>query len=388
MRFLFIANDFPNPLNPTKAVFNLYLAQALARNHEVRVISPISWVEELSARHRKCKARLPVGRSAVIDGITVHYPRYYYPPKILRRSYGWFYWQSIRNTVKREIVAGRPDAVLAYWVHPDGQAAVNAARLAGGVRSSVIVGGSDVLLITDDPARRDRVIGVLRDIDSVITVNQDLKDKIEQMAINPGKIHVWGQGVDEKIFFPGNRVEMRQKLNIASQGSVLLWVGRMVPVKGLEVLLKACSILKERGIDFRLYLVGDGPLRGQLEADCAEKNLNGTVNFMGSRQPVQLGDWYRAADLFVLSSWSEGLPNVLRESLACGTPFVASQVGGIKEIAGESNRLFPAGDAQAMADQIAASLASGEPVPSQMRPATWGESAEALVRILQSPASR
>ena len=306
----------------------------------------------------------------------------------MRRSYGWFYWQSIRNTVKREIAAGRPDAVLAYWVHPDGQAAVNAAKLAGGVRSSVIVGGSDVLLITDDPARRDRVICVLRDIDSVITVNQDLKDKIEQMAINPGKIHVWGQGVDETVFFPGDRVQMRQKLDIAPQGPVLLWVGRMVPVKGLEILLKACSILKERGTDLRLYLVGDGPLRGQLEADCAEKNLNGMVNFVGSRQPVELGDWYRAADLFVLSSWSEGLPNVLRESLACGTPFVASQVGGIEEIAGESNRLFPAGDAQAMADQIAASLASGDPVPSQMRPATWGESAEALVRILQSPASR
>jgi teichuronic acid biosynthesis glycosyltransferase TuaC len=382
MRLLFIANDFPNPLNPTKAVFNLNLVRSLARNHQVSVVSPISWIDEWSAKP-KCSQRLPVGRETVIDGVKVYYPRYYYPPKILRSSYGWFYWRSIRAIVQRLIATEPPDAVLAYWVHPDGDAAIRAARLAG-VRSAVIAGGSDVLLITNDASRRERVIRVLQDIDAVITVNQDLKNKVQAMGIAPGKIHVWGQGIDETVFFPGDCAEVRRRLDVPSDGPILLWVGRMVPVKGLEILLRACEALRKRGTKFRLYLVGDGPLRGQLEADCAQKNLRDLVTFAGSKQPQQLGDWYRSADLFVLSSWSEGLPNVLRESLACGTPFVASNVGGIGEIAGNSNRLFPAGDAEAMAGAIEASLAERGGVPSPSRPATWAESAEALVGILRT----
>jgi glycosyltransferase involved in cell wall biosynthesis len=305
----------------------------------------------------------------------------------MRSAYGWFYWRSIRSAVRGAVVELKPEAVLAYWVHPDGEAAIRAAKLAG-VRSAVIAGGSDVLLITNDVSRRRRVLDVLENIDSVITVNQDLKTRVRDMGIPADKIHVWGQGVDEAIFYPGDRLAARRKLGIGEQGPVLLWIGRLVPVKGVEVLLEGAAKLRAAGGEFRLFLVGDGPLRKQLEADCAARNLSDIVTFVGSREPAELGDWYRAADLFVLSSWSEGLPNVLRESLACGTPFVASQVGGISEIAGETNRLFPAGDSQALADQIAASLASGQGVPTSARPATWGQSADDLVRILSDAAAR
>ena len=277
-----------------------------------------------------------------------------------------------------------PDAVLAYWVHPDGHAAVQVARLAGAAPPPVIVGGSDVQVITTDPGRKKRVQEVLQSIDTVVTVNQDLKSKVTAMGIDDSKIHAWSQGVDETVYFLGDKSHARKKLGIEQNIPILLWVGRFVPVKGVDILIKACSILHERGIDFRMLLVGEGPLRSELEVDCWRRGLRGKITFLGARPPEQLGDFYRAADLFVMSSRSEGLPNVRRETLACGTPFVSSRVGGIAEIAGDFNRLFPAGDANAMADQIAAMLANPQPVPESMRPITWEQSADKLVEIIKT----
>jgi teichuronic acid biosynthesis glycosyltransferase TuaC len=156
MRLLFIANVFPNPLKPTKGTFNLHLTRAMTRTgHDLRIVSPVPWTDEWQAM-RAGNVRLPADRHAQVDGMSVSYPRYYYTPKILRSMYGWFYEHSIRSTV-RELMSGwRPDAVLGYWLHPDGQAAATAARKVG-VPAGVIVGGSDVLLITNSRSRRKRV---------------------------------------------------------------------------------------------------------------------------------------------------------------------------------------------------------------------------------------
>jgi peptidoglycan/xylan/chitin deacetylase (PgdA/CDA1 family)/glycosyltransferase involved in cell wall biosynthesis len=380
MRILFIANDLPNPIHPTKAVFNLQLVRALSRQHEVQAVSPVSWLDEWKSQ-KAGGPSLPAERRAVIDGITIHYPRYKYPPRILRSYYSLFYWYSIRRTVKSLIKSSPPDLVLAYWVHPDGDAAVRAAKMVGAT-SAVIVGGSDVQIITADRRRERCVVDVMQRIDAVITVNQDLKFKVQGRGVHPEKIYPWSQGIDHSIFFPRDRADARRKLGIPTAGNMLLWVGRMAPVKGLEVLLEACAILKTRGIEFRLDLVGEGPLRREVEANCARRGLTDIVHFAGPREPAQLGDWYRAANLCVLSSWSEGLPNVLRESLACGTPFVASKVGGIGEIAGDHSRLFTRGKAADMADCIADSLAHPRPVTGQQSP-SWDQSAAALIDILQ-----
>src|SRR5438128_1912295 len=112
MRLLLLTNDFPNPCQPTNAVFNLELARALARRHEVRVIAPVAWVDEW--RTRRCNPGLSYERLARIDGIEVYHPRYYYPPKVFRRLYGWFLWRSVRGTVWHLLKSYAPQAVLGY----------------------------------------------------------------------------------------------------------------------------------------------------------------------------------------------------------------------------------------------------------------------------------
>ena len=383
MRILFVTNVFPNAYQPTKGVFNLRLAQALADEHEVRILSPISWVDELKGRLGRTgrRERLP----AECDGLTVLYPRYYYPPKILRNHYGWFLWHSVRRQALEVVRGFRPDVVIGYWAHPDGEVAIRAARLAG-VPAVVMVGGSDVLLLAKHGGRRRRILDVLQQAQAVVTVSRNLQAKVVELGLPPHKVHVVYRGVCAERFHPGDRQQARRRLNLPAEGRRLLWVGRMVPVKRLDVLLQACVVLRDRGIDFELSLVGDGPLRPALQSQATALGLSRPVSFVGNVHHDELGDWYRAADLTVLPSQSEGVPNVLRESLACGTPFVASEVGGIPEIAADpAVQLVPPGDPGALAEGIARGLTGKNPVSLAPAPfMSWSESAHSLIRVVQS----
>ena len=116
-----------------------------------------------------------------------------------------------------------------------------------------------------------------------------------------------------------------------------------MPVKAIDVLLRACADPVLKGHNFRLVVVGQGPLRPALEQLAVQLGIADRVRFAGSLAQTELPRWYRAADVFVLPSHSEGVPNVLLEASACGTPWVASRVGGIPEIAhlGTSRMVTP-----------------------------------------------
>ena len=382
MRLLLITNVFPRPNQPNKGVFNLDMVRALARDHDIHVVSPISWVDEGRERW-KGKGAMASERRAVIDGIEIRYPRFFYPPKVLRAHYGRFLWLSTRGTIRRMLKAHPPDVVLGYWVHPDGEVAVRAAREAG-VPSVILEGGSSVLVLSRDPSRRRCIQRVLQSASAVVTVSHDLRSKVIELGIASGAIHVVNRGVDVSIFSPGERAEARRRLGIPVEGRVLVWIGRMVHVKGLDILLEACSFLHARGVKFRLYLVGSGPLQQSLEAESRSRGLSGIISFVGQQSHKQLPDWYRAADLTLLPSRSEGIPNVLRESLACGTPFVASHVGGIPELSGEPwGRLVPPENPVALAEAVARGLS--EPTPAEPpRLPGWGEAAESMLQIFRS----
>jgi len=130
-------------------------------------------------------------------------------------------------------------------------------------------------------------------------------------------------------------------------------------VKGLDTLLDAWRIAASGSTNARLYLVGDGPKLRSLRAQASRLRLEDSTVLVGSQPHEQLADWYRAADLTVLSSLSEGIPNVLLESLACGTPFVATNVGSTCELdAANGACLVEAGKVEALASAIRERLAT------------------------------
>lgn len=382
MRLLFITNVFPNPLQPTKGVFNHHLAKALAVENEIRVICPVAWTDECAGLvHGR---RISGQRCRFVDGVRVHHPRFYFPPKVLREQYGRFMWQSVRSVVNEELNDLKPDAVVGYWAHPDGEVAVRAARQAG-VPSIVMVGGSDVLLLTAGSRRRARILDVLRAADAVVPVSRHIRQKLIEFGVPPAKIHVVERGVDTSLFHPGDRQEARRRVGIVTHRRVLLWVGRMVSVKGLDVLVRACRRLADTGRAVDLYLVGDGPLRGSTGSQVQSLGLSELIHFAGVVEHRCLGDWYRAADLTVLSSHSEGVPNVLRESIACGTPYVATEVGGVSELVrNPACRLVPPNDPSSLGEAIWNALsAHRDSITDTQYCSTWKETASRLCRVLE-----
>jgi glycosyltransferase involved in cell wall biosynthesis len=166
-----------------------------------------------------------------------------------------------------------------------------------------------------------------------------------------------------------------------------LFVGNLLPVKAPDVLLDACERLTAQELDFACYLVGDGPLKPSLERRVRERGLSGRVTLCGALPHSRLPDWFRAASVVALPSYSEGVPNVLLEALACGTPFVASRVGGIPEIADSGvSRLVPPGCADSLARALRPFLtrpAADTPASETHTLRSWDDSATELAWLFE-----
>jgi glycosyltransferase involved in cell wall biosynthesis len=382
MRILFLSSFFPRPYAPIRGIYCQHICSNLAAQDEVSVISPRSWIEAL--KHPTIDAPRVDG-AFLMDGLPTRYPTYLYPPKIMRTAYGRFMWESVRRGVTNYIRDWAPDAVLSYWAHPDGEVAARAAAITG-VPCAVIVGGSDVLLLMRNASRRRSVVSALTRADAVLAVSQDLRRKITDLGVDDSKVHVVHTGVDTKLFYPADKGLARERLGIARDGKIVLFVGNLLRLKGLDVLLRSMSLLGAGVISPHVYLIGAGPERAALEAQARHLQLADKVHFVGAIRQPQLPDWYRAADVTVLPSRSEGIPNVLRESLACGTPFVATRVGGIPEISvAPRNRLVEVDDVDGLASALRRTLTDTCLEGSAFEaPPTWPDTAAHCRRIFEN----
>lgn len=385
MRILFLSSIFPHGTARVTGTFNLQRCRALAAEHKIRVVAPRSFLDVWRSR----------GRNSVEDrwvhetyGLDVSYPTYFYTPGFARAEYGEQMWWSIRSHLRRVVAEFQPEAVISYWAHPDGEVALRIAQPLG-IPSVVIIGGSDVLLLPQDRRRRPKIERVLRQSSAVVTVSEGLRQVVIQLGADPRSVLTNYQGVDDQVFSDGDPQEARQRLNLPANRRLLLWIGRMVDVKGLDLLIAAFHLAHQRDPSLLLMLVGDGPLRESLQADVDRRGLSEHVLFAGAKPQEQLPDWYRACDLFVLSSWSEGLPNVLREALACGRPFVSTNVGSVREIADSHGQppfaeLVTVGDAVAMSDAIARALHPRYRAAARIAPArSWRETARGKIALLE-----
>jgi glycosyltransferase involved in cell wall biosynthesis len=167
---------------------------------------------------------------------------------------------------------------------------------------------------------------------SVITVSAALKDVMLGLNIDPGKIHVIPNGVDVERFRYLARSEARDKLRLPGNAEILISVGALIPAKGHHLLIRAFAQVALQHPTLQLHLLGEGAYRPELERLVRQLGLQERVQLPGKRPNEELQLWFSAADLSCLASAREGWPNVITESLACGTPVVATRVGGIPEI--------------------------------------------------------
>jgi glycosyltransferase involved in cell wall biosynthesis len=208
-----------------------------------------------------------------------------------------------------------------------------------------------------------------------------------EAGADPARVRVIGNGVDTALFHPGSREAARQALGWPRDRRIVLSVGALVPLKDYPRLLQAFpSVVASH--DAHLYIVGDGPERGRLAALIAALGIAERVTLLGTVPPGDLGDVYRAADVFCLASRREGCPNVVREALACGVPVVATDVGGTPELidGDDCGLLVPARDAEALGRALDTALsASWEPARIAAAPGvrTWDDAARESLALLE-----
>jgi len=382
MRVLALTSLYPNPFQPTLGTFNDQQFRALATMNPMRIISPISWTRELGARWRG-KGRLSRLRRIERNGVWVEHPRYVFPPKLFRAMYGHCFKRSIARVFSRVVAEFRPDVVLGAWAYPDGWAAVQLAHEAG-LPVALKVHGSDILTVERNSPRWTRTGEALHEAEAIIAVSQDLAEKVAGFGVPQEKVRVVYNGVDGDLFRPGSMEDARKKLGMEQHVPTLLYVGNLFPMKGVDVLVDACEQFKKQGMAFNCYIVGAGSMRVSLEAQIKSLGLERQVRLVGTKPHRELPEWFRAVDVMVLPSYSEGVPNVLLEAVACGTRFVASRVGGIPEIAHLGlGWLVPPGDVDALAHGIRSSLDLGHTRFAAQLPQMRGH-VEAAMEIVSS----
>jgi D-inositol-3-phosphate glycosyltransferase len=155
---------------------------------------------------------------------------------------------------------------------------------------------------------------------------------------DPSRIRIVAPGVDHAFFGPGDRRQARRALGLAGEGPLLLFVGRIQPLKGVAVAVRALSALTPDHPDARLVVVGgpSGPQGGvevaRTEALVDELGLRDRVVFVPPQPHELLSTYYRASDVCLVPSRSESFGLVALEAAACGTPVVASDVGGLRSL--------------------------------------------------------
>jgi glycosyltransferase involved in cell wall biosynthesis len=182
---------------------------------------------------------------------------------------------------------------------------------------------------------------------AIIYVSEALRQAGAANGLKPRSEAVIHNAVDVQVFKPS--------LDSRADGAFsILAVGRMIPVKGQQVLLQAFAEFARRlERPARLTLVGDGPLRQALTEQAAGLGIASMVRFAGIIVPDHMPACYLAADLLCLPSFSEGLPCVAVEAMACGKPVVASNVGGVSELVDDrSGILVPPGDPKALCEAL------------------------------------
>jgi glycosyltransferase involved in cell wall biosynthesis len=159
-----------------------------------------------------------------------------------------------------------------------------------------------------------------------------------QLGVPKEKISYIPNGVDAEKFYPIPKAQARRALGLPN-GRMMLSVGNLTPNKGFDLLIRSFAVVAARPdySDLQLTIIGDGLIRDALKKLISDLRLEDRVCLTGTVPHEQLYLWYCAADLFCLLSKIEGWPNVILESLACGTPVVATSAGGIPEIIRSEN---------------------------------------------------
>lgn len=333
MKILTFTSLYPNAVKPNHGIFVETRLRHLLATKEVqaRVVAPVPWFPSRHPFFGQYAAYAKVPYQERRSDIHIDYPRYLSVPKLGMSLSPFLMANAVKPIIGRIIDDGFDfDIIDAHYFYPDGVAAVIVGKYFN--KPTIITArGSDISFIPKYQFPKKMIQWAAEHASGIICVCNALKNEMIQLGVEPNKIVALRNGVDLQFFQPVDRPVIRQKLRI--EGFTILSVGNLVPVKGHDLTIKALVGLP----DTRLLIAGSGPEKKKLGDLAKRLGVDNRVTFLGPLDQSILRNYYGATDALVLSSSREGWANVLLESMACGTPVVATNVWGTPEVVNSPN---------------------------------------------------
>ena len=328
MKLLTFSTLFPNAERPHHGIFvETRLRHLVASGEAVsRVVAPVPWFPFRHPRFGQYARFAKVSNEETRFNLNVTHPRYALLPKIGMTAAPFLLAHAMKPVIRRIIDEGYDfDLIDAHYFYPDG---VAAAMLGRYFNKPVVITarGTDITFIPQYRLPRKMIQWAAKQAAGIVTVCEALKAEIVTLGVDANRIVALRNGVDLTLFQPLDREAMRKQLRLHQ--FTLLSVGNLVPVKGHDLIIAALPMLK----DVCLMIAGSGPELPRLQALATQLGVADRVRFLGGLPQTELRNFYCAADALVLASSREGWANVLLESMACGTPVVASNVWGTPEV--------------------------------------------------------
>lgn len=369
LRVLLFSTLFPSAARPGHGVFVETRLRELRTRQPVQacVVAPVPWFPSTHPRFGEWARMAATPSEESREGVRVLHPRYPLLPKVGMSSApglmaAWCF--PVLRRLQRE--GFDFDLIDAHYAYPDGVAAAMLAS-ALGKPLAITARGSDVNLIAQYRWPRALMRWASRRAGASIGVSTALVERLAALGAPPQRLHLLRNGVDLRRFVPVNRADARRTLGLEGE-PLLLIVGHLVAHKGQSTAIDTLAALRRTHPRARLCVLGDGPMRHTLEDQARQAGLESAVRFHPAVPQSSLSAWYSAADVLLLASSREGWPNVLLESMACGTPVVCTAVGGTPEIvdAPVAGRLVaPGSSAHDLARALASAVAGLHAAPPE-----------------------
>jgi glycosyltransferase involved in cell wall biosynthesis len=352
LRILSLSLAFPNPVEPSLGTFVRSRLRHMIPLAEIKVMAPLAVLDYAAiwAGTASGKARA-IPRQRWDEELEVFHPRWLYPPGAGTLT-TLFLLASLLPQIRHLRRRFRFQLIDAHFGHPTaGAAALLSAAF--GCPFVVTLRGDETRHATY-ALRRHWMSWALRRACRVITVSERLRQFAIDLGVAPDRACTIPNGINARIYYERDREAVRAKHGIAPHQIMLLSVGYLIERKGHHRVIRALGALRRQGISAGLWIVGaagrEGRYEGKIRNLVREMGIEDCVHFVGSVPPEVLAEYMSAADVVCLASSREGWPNVVHEALACGTPVVASDVGGVPDLipSPEYGMVVPIGDQEAL----------------------------------------
>ncbi len=385
LRTLLFSTLYPSSVRPTHGIFvETRLRELLKLGQvETKVVAPVPWFPSTHAHFGTWANMARTPRFERHHDIDVWHPRYLLPPKIGMTIAPLTLALGARATIKRLRASGWDfDVIDAHYYYPDG---VAAALLGKWFNKPVVITarGTDLTLIPNHALPRRMIQWAEQQAAASIGVCADLMDTLQDLGGTREKLHVLRNGVDLARFQPQPQQAARAALALKGE-TVLLSVGHLIERKGHHFAIDALTDLPQA----TLYIVGAGEEQAFLQQRAQQRGVAERVHLVGAVDHQQLACWYSAADVLILASSREGWANVLLESMACGTPVVATAINGTPEVVRSdvAGRLIQERSGPAIAAAVKA-LCANPPDRAQVRryaeEFSWDETSTAQLKLFR-----